>query len=403
MLTENHLEKYARVLFWGMQKARVTPFAPGDVVLVRTDIAALKLAEKVQALLLEKKLYPVVRISHPSFLEKGYYSGADDALLARNAPGEQELYAQTSGLISLLAPDSVTHLSGVHPAKIAVATRARKLLHDILDRRESGRLFGWTLCLMPTPALAQSAGMTEDEYAAQIIRSAYLDDDDPVARWEDFFLRAEDTKAWLNRMAVEYYHVRSASTDLKIYPGARRRWIGVSGHNIPSFELFISPDCRRTEGVFHADQPSYRNGNRVSGVTLRFRQGRAELVSAREGEDFVRAQLHMDTGACQVGEFSLTDKRFSRIDAFMAHTLFDENYGGEHGNCHVAVGSSYADTFAGEPAELTAEKKKELGFNDSALHWDLVNTEPKTVTAVLQNGENVVIYEDGMFRAPEEN
>ena len=59
MLTETHLEKYARVLFWGMQKARVTPFSPGDVVLVRTDIAALPLAEKVQALLLEKRLYPV--------------------------------------------------------------------------------------------------------------------------------------------------------------------------------------------------------------------------------------------------------------------------------------------------------------------------------------------------------
>ena len=110
----------------------------------------------------------------------------------------------------------------------------------------------------------------------------------------------------------------------------------------------------------------------------------------------------MDAGACQLGEFSLTDKRFSRIDAFMAHTLFDENYGGEHGNCHVAVGSSYADTYAGSPEELTAERKKELGFNDSALHWDLVNTEPKTVTAMLQGGGSTVIYEDGMFRVPDE-
>ena len=78
--------------------------------------------------------------------------------------------------------------------------------------------------------------------------------------------------------------------------------------------------------MFHADQPCYRNGNRVQGVTLRFWKGRAELVSADEGGEFVRAQLSMDAGACQLGEFSLTDKRFSRIDAFMAHTLFDENY-----------------------------------------------------------------------------
>ena len=65
--------------------------------------------------------------------------------------------------------------------------------------------------------------MTEDQYAGQIIRSAYLDEEDPVARWEDFFQRAETAKAWLNRMAVDHYRVRSASTDLKIYTGAQRR------------------------------------------------------------------------------------------------------------------------------------------------------------------------------------
>jgi aminopeptidase len=99
-----------------------------------------------------------------------------------------------------------------------------------------------------------------------------------------------------------------------------------------------------------------------------------------------------------VGEFSLTDKRFSRIDRFMADTLFDENFGGKEGNCHLALGSSYSDTFSGDPAKLTPALKKKLGFNDSALHWDLVNTEPKTVTAYLTNGKNIVIYESGEFK-----
>jgi aminopeptidase len=269
-----------------------------------------------------------------------------------------------------------------------------------LDQREGARSFGWTLCLMPTAALAENSGLSLEEYAAQIVRATYLDEEDPVAAWENVFLQAEHIKSRLNSMDVDFYHVRSASTDLKVYPGESRRWIGISGHNIPSFELFLSPDYRKTEGVFHADQPSYRSGNLVRGVTLCFRDGQAELVSAEQGADFVRAQLQMDAGACRLGEFSLTDKRFSRIDAFMAHTLFDENYGGEHGNCHVAVGASYADTYAGNPEDLTRSRKKELGFNDSALHWDLVNTEAKTVTAVLKNGQRTVIYENGMFNVP---
>jgi len=105
----------------------------------------------------------------------------------------------------------------------------------------------------------------------------------------------------------------------------------------------------------------------------------------------------MDKGANKIGEFSLTDRRFSKIDRFMANTLFDENFGGKHGNCHIAIGASYSDTYDGDPSTLTKEEKERLGFNDSALHWDLVNTEKKRVTAHLADGRQITIYETGMF------
>ena len=81
----------------------------------------------------------------------------------------------------------------------------------------------------------------------------------------------------------------------------------------------------------------------------------------------------------------------------MASTLYDENYGGKYGNCHLAVGASYSDTYDGNAGRLTKKRKEALGFNDSALHWDLVNTESKRVTARLKDGSKKVIYEDGMF------
>ena len=120
-------------------------------------------------------------------------------------------------------------------------------------------------------------------------------------------------------------------------------------------------------------------------------------ASADKGQDFLRKMLAMDRGAAQVGEFSLTDRRFSKIDKFMADTLFDENFGGKHGNCHLAVGSSYADTFAGDVRKLDKKAKERLGFNDSSLHWDLINTEQKTVHALLKGGQTVLIYEKGRF------
>jgi aminopeptidase len=198
-------------------------------------------------------------------------------------------------------------------------------------------------------------------------------------------------------MQVVAYHVESDRIDLMLTPGQQRRWVGVSGHNIPSFELFLSPDWRGTQGVYYANQPSFHNGNYVEGVRLEFKKGAAIKMQARKGANFVKKQLSMDTGANKVGEFSLTDTRFSKIDRFMANTLYDENYGGRYGNCHLAVGSSYTDTYAGNPARLTREIKAQLGFNDSALHWDLINTEQKTVTAHLKSGKKLVIYEKGKF------
>ncbi|HNU74833.1 MAG TPA: aminopeptidase, partial [Deltaproteobacteria bacterium] len=317
--------------------------------------------------------------------------------LVFKVPGDQELFGALNGGIYLRAPSSITHLSSADPGKIGKAAVARKYLSDILDVREAQGLFGWTLCICPTEELARHAGMTLEEYTDQIVKACFLNRTDPVSHWKKIYKEAQAIKKWLNSLKVKFFKIESENIDLEIFPGEFRKWIGISGHNIPSFELFLSPDWRGTSGVYYADQPTYRSGNYAKGIRLEFRNGSAVSVEAQEGRDFVQKQLTMDEGASKIGEFSLTDKRFSKIDRFMANTLYDENYGGKSGNCHIALGASYSDTFDGNPAELTKEKKARLGFNDSALHWDLVNTEEKRVVAYLETGEKKTIYEKGMF------
>lgn len=397
MITGEKLEKYADVLLWGLKTARTDKYARGDIVLVRYDQAAVALAEILQGRLLDMGLNPVLRGGLTPVMEHNFYGKANRRQLAFVAPGEKELCENLHGTISILAPASLTHLSDIDPRRIGKAAVARKYLRDILQEREDFGMFGWTLCMMPTDEPARQAGLTTRQYANQIVRACYLDRPDPVREWRSIHRKAVSIKTWLNSLDVKYLQVESRHIDLRITPGEKRRWVGVSGHNIPSFEIFVSPDWRGTEGVYYANQPSFRSGNYVKGVRLTFQRGSVVAVDAEKGKDFVEKQILMDVGAKRVGEFSLTDKRFSRISRFMANTLFDENFGGKEGNCHLAVGAAYSDTFDGEPGELTKEKKMELGFNDSALHWDLVNTEQKQVTAVLKDGKRKVIYEKGMF------
>jgi len=398
MLTTSQLDKYAEVLLWGVKKARKKRYKKDDIVMINYDLAAIKLAEIIQAKLLFLGINPVLRLGMTSQMELNFLKGANSRQLVFQPPGNKELFENLNGSIYLHAPESLTHLRDIDPKKIATATIARKPLRDILSKREDNGAFGWTLCMLPTPELAKHAELSIQEYTRQIVKACYIHKKNPAHEWETLFHNALSIKKWLNSMKVKCYLIESETFSLKITPGEQRKWIGISGHNIPSFEIFLSPDWRGTEGTYFANQPSYRSGNYVKGVWLEFNKGRATKVKAERGEDFTVKQISMDKGANKIGEFSLTDKRFSKIDKFMANTLFDENYGGKYGNCHIAVGSSYSDTYRGNPAELTGEKKKALGFNDSALHWDLVNTEKKTVTAHLCSGKKVLIYENGKFK-----
>jgi aminopeptidase len=398
MLTDEQLEKYAEVLLWGLNTARKGTFRKNDLILIQYEPAAVKLAEILYGRILDAGMNPVQRVGLTFGMEHRFYAKSNDRQLVFRVPGDKEFLEHVNGRIFLRAPDSLTHLKDIDPVKIGKFLISRKPLREIMDRREERGLYGWTLCTLPTPELVHQAKTTGRTYTAQIIKACYLDHENPVRQWEMIYKAVGGIKKWLNSLNVKYFHVESKNVDLKITPGRQRKWVGISGHNIPSFEIFLSPDWRGTEGVYHANLPSFRSGNYVDGVRLTFEKGVAVKIKAAVGEDFTVKQLAMDPGAGRVGEFSLTDKRFSRIDRFMADTLFDENFGGAHGNCHIALGSSYTDTYTGNPAEITKALKKKLGFNDSALHWDLVNTEQKTVTAHLWSGEKCLVYDNGRFQ-----
>jgi aminopeptidase len=398
MFTTKQLQRYADVLWWGLTTARSAPFKKNDIVLIRYNKPAVRLAEILYGKLLAMGIHPVQRMNPTPAMERNFYLISSGKQLVFLPPGEKELMSRLSGSIFLYAPESITHLSGIDPKKIGTTVVAQKALRDIANQREARGAFSWTLCVFPTAELAEQAGLSLDEYTRQIIKACFLNKTDPESHWRDIYNNAQSIKKWLNALDVAYFHVESENIDLQVGLGDKRQWIGISGRNIPSFEIFVSPDWRTISGKYFADQPSYRSGNRVEGVRLEFHKGRAIKISADAGEDFVKKQLAMDKGADKIGEFSLTDKRFSKINRFMANTLYDENFGGHYGNCHIALGASYSNAYTGDSRRLNPDRKRKLGFNESALHWDLVNTEKKRVSAHLKSGEARVIYENGRFK-----
>lgn len=400
-MDKNLLEKYADVLLWGLKEARKTTggqnYKSGDVILVHFEPESLELTEIIYRKILEEKMLPVLRFLGTPQMDKDFFTYASYDMLKYTASWTKDMYRKANGSIFLSAPSSLTHLKDVDQKKIIMSTLAGKPIRKIRDRIEMDGKFGWTLCQLATDALAKQAMMTKEEYEQEIIKACYLDKKDPVAEWKKIKKESEEIKKWLNMMKINYIKIHSENIDLCIKLGENRKWVGVSGHNIPSYEIFTSPDWRETNGIYFSNTPSFRSGNYIKEVRLQFRDGKAFDYHALEGEEYLISQVEMDNGSGKLGEFSLTDKRFSPISKPMANTLFDENVGGENGNCHIALGASFPDAYSGDIKEFK-KVKKELGYNASSMHWDLINTEEKVVVAYLNGGKSLIIYEKGMFK-----
>jgi len=299
--------------------------------------------------------------------------------------------------VSVICDSDPHALDSVDPARIMRRGEAMRPLLDWRGEKENAGRFSWTLGLYGTPAMAAEAGMSTEEYWEQIIHACFLDAEDALDRWREVGRRLDETRARLNELQIERVHIVGEDVDLWVRIGESRRWLGGRGRNIPSFEIFTSPDWRGTEGWIFCNQPLYRYGNIVRGIRLEFSGGRVIAASAQENER-VLTEMIATEGADRIGEFSLTDRRFSRITRFMAQTLYDENVGGEFGNTHIAVGRSYQDAFDGDPNGVPKERWEELGFNNSSVHTDIVSTTDRVVTAELRDGSERVIYSGGEFQ-----
>lgn len=288
-------------------------------------------------------------------------------------------------------------LKDADPKKLMQLRKTGKPFHDLLDQKEHAGKFTWTVGLYGTPEMAKEAGLSLEEYWEQIIRACYLEDTDPVATWRTVDAQVSEYRDRLNALSIEKLHVVGEDADLHIKLGEKRQWKGGGGANIPSFEVFTSPDWRGTEGWIRFNQPLYALGNRIEGIELRFKKGVVVEATATSNEKFLKEMIATE-GADKIGEFSLTDSRLSKITKFMANTLFDENIGGKYGNTHIALGVAYKDCYDGNPNDVSKEEWERLGYNDSSVHEDLISTIDRTVTATLKDGRELVIYKDGQFQ-----
>jgi aminopeptidase len=234
----------------------------------------------------------------------------------------------------------------------------------------------WTTVPGVCPGLAQAILNTPEvdrlwEVLAPILR---LDAPDPQAAWRRHLAGLDHRAKLLQDHHFTGVRFRGGGTALSVGLLAGAQWVTCSTHtrwghpfvfNLPTEEVFTTPDYRRTEGVVQITRPLGTRGGVVEGLTLRFERGEIVEVDAARGANVMRAQLAVDPGAARLGEVALVDgaSPVGQSGITFGDGLLDEN-----ATSHIALGTAYPETVPDLPDARDAQLA--VGFNRSDVHLD---------------------------------
>lgn len=303
-------------------------------------------------------------------------------------------------LVYLAGPVAPDIMAGVTPELLG-----RDMLPHIREASQvvNERTTNWTAVPCPTAAWAELT-YPELEPAAALERLwkeigfvCRLDVDDPIAAWMRRLDALETVAGKLSSLRLDSLRFQGPGTELVVGLFASSRWRCarletidgiVHAPNLPTEEVFTTPDPTRVEGVVSSTKPLFASGAVITGLKVRFEGGRAVEIDADEGAGVLRALGEHDAGARRLGEVALVDNesRIGRLGTVFYDTLLDENAAS-----HIALGHGL-DFAVGD-----AEDRERI--NHSQLHIDfMIGSDEVSVTGLTAGGDEVPLLRGGAWQ-----
>jgi aminopeptidase len=298
-------------------------------------------------------------------------------------------------------------MSGVDQEKMS---KARRALYPIIKpyREAMENKHQWCIAAVPGKAWAKKVfpdmpvNKAVEELWKVILYTARADGKNPVTAWKE---HNQDLRArcdYLNGLGLQYLEYKSGNgTNFKVELMERSMFCGgmektIKGKsfnpNIPSEEVFTTPMAGRAEGIVYSSKPLSYMGELIDEFSIRFENGKAVEVKAKQGEKLLKEMVSMDEGAAMLGEVALIpyNSPICQSGVLFYNTLFDEN-----ASCHLALGMGFNDCLKGFE-KMTNEERKACGVNDSMIHVDfMIGTPDMDIVGVTRAGERVQIFKNG--------
>lgn len=319
--------------------------------------------------------------------------------------------ARNGAAILTIDSDDPEAMTGVDPRKlIARAQASHAACKEFYDALDFGRCV-WCIVGGASPAWARKVfpGLPEDEALARLwdaifttVRLTGDNADEAIEAWRAHRASFAKRCAWLNAQRFDALHYTNAhGTDLTIGLTDKHLFNGggdttVHGvqffPNMPTEEIFTTPDRLRAQGTVVSALPLAYNGSLIDNFGLEFQDGKVVRVWAEQGEEVLRSIVDTDENSCRLGEAALVafDSPIRNSGVLFYSTLFDEN-----ASCHLALGQGFPDCYEGG-YDMSADELFAAGVNKSATHVDfMIGTEDLAIDGITSDGQRVAIFRNG--------
>ena len=312
-----------------------------------------------------------------------------------------DTYAKKNASFLIIETEYPGVMDDIPSDKLALSSKIKRESHPIYRKMVDKCELPWCIAAYPGELWAKSI-FKENSYENlkdAIFRMCMINQDNPNQAWTKLLEKQEKIQKYLNSLDLkELHYTNSLGTNLKItlpehyqYSSAKDNDIIV---NMPSYEVFTSPNYQKTEGVVYASKPLMYNGALIKDFYLKFEQGKVIDFDAKTGKEVLKSIIESDNQSCYLGECALVENNspISNENIIFGTTLIDEN-----ASCHLALGAGFAECIEGG-LELSEEELLKRGINVSKNHVDfMIGTPDLQIEGITKNNETIQIFTNGNF------
>ena len=315
-------------------------------------------------------------------------------------------YAKNDAAFLMLSTEFPGYFADISSENMTAASLKTRTSKPLYKLKQLTNEISWCIAVIPNKIWAKEKfpDLSEEdaynEYFKLMCHCTMVDRENPIGEWDKFLDKQRSLVKALNDLQITRMHyTNSLGTDLVIglSPDALWQCAGYEGEdiivNMPTYEVFTSPDYRLTEGIVYASKPLMYGGALVDKFWVKFKDGKVIDYDAEVGKEILKGIIESDEYSCFLGECALVDKNtaIAETNFVYGETCLDEN-----ASCHIALGDAFPECLKGAEEE-SIDERRDRGLNHSDNHVDfMIGTDDLNIVAETKDGE-MLIFKNGEF------